>query len=187
MCSCLYCIRLTLPDIARNASLLQATVIYISFICYSFDSSAASPDDHPGAPGWAADPERSEPAVPAGPQRSSRRAPDCRADRGELPAAARRAWAAGQGTVPPEEDSGGDGAAHRHSETDALRSRRIHQEAPGDVAEQRAVCQGQRGGPRADTEAGWCWDAYPSPGKPFGAEREGNGLDERGESASEPQ
>ncbi len=39
MCSCLYCIRLTLPDIASIASLLQVTVIYklyllfIWFIC----------------------------------------------------------------------------------------------------------------------------------------------------------
>lgn len=103
------------------------------------------------------------------------------ADRGELPEAARGARAAGQGAVPAAQDTGGDGAADRDSEADPERARRVHQEAAGDAAEQGAVCQGHRGGPREDAEAGGGRDARAPPREPSGAEGKRERYAERGE------
>lgn len=54
--------------------------------------------------------------------------------RGELPAAAVGARAAGQGAVPAEEDHGRDGDEDQLSEADARRQGREHPEAAGDAS-----------------------------------------------------
>lgn len=71
---------------------------------------SAYADDYPGSPRRAEDPEGPEPAVPAGQQQQNQRAFRGRADGGELPAAAHRARAPGQGALPAAENLGGDGA-----------------------------------------------------------------------------
>ena len=117
---------------------------------------SASPDDHPGSAGRAAHTARPEPPAAAGGRQPLRvrSLHQHRADRRELPPAAGRTRPAGQGALLAEKDAGGDGAEDRDPEADAGCQRRVHQEAAGDAAEQRAAPgQGVRGGRARESQA----------------------------------
>ena len=180
--------------------MLSSTLTIIASLCsplplslslhLSLSGAVALPapaDDHRGPAGRAAHAAGPEPAAPAGEPPRRRREPRAPAPhgahRGELPAAAAGARAAGQGAFPAAQDPGGDGAAHRQPEADAGLARRVHQEAAGDAPEQGARRPGGRGGGRR-------WAAGPQrgrgaagpPGDLPGAEGKGKPAPEGGES-----